>query len=836
MRNRRNKRHKWVKPISMAVLLFIFVQGARTGHAHLEWGIYENSSWEIVWPVIVSTLIAVFGTLVTSYVFLKDALDRTIDEKPYYEKIIGIYRREQINSLAAYSAIFVSISCYLMLFQGAESDCSLFLYLGIIAVALLLMCSLHFLDQCINIDNAIYKSAQIQLEELDRELFRKWEELENKWRGYINSYIRRRSESLQEFLEVELRQEKKKFDKSEFRKNKFDKNKFIVRFSEWEKFIFLFLDKTSEFQFGQSAKQRIIIAARYIEKQQFVQGVEKDDAEGKGWEPYAYESIQNHKEKIEQNIEVEDFLALYQMLSDYRDTLRVTMDKEPSIRGRYVKGWRKEGQKNELYVLYLFFLIKFYVSLKCLATIPKVEIFYPSAKMHNADFYNVRFENTSFRAALFREAMFARMKMVGSNVAFSKFAECNFYNADLRDCSMSNTSFEKCLMTNMILSNVDATGAEFQKIDFTGTTFENSIVVNVIFCNSRFAYTSFIDCKLEEVKFKDTADKKCVHGNFTKSILKNVHLCDPVEGEIKIPDRYKACDQNYFRDLPIESRRGEIKKRKEPDIWRGLQSGKRCGMDLTSSSFLETMAEELSFQNACLDASIFNDSDMQRSVWKSISMRGCVMRNMNLARAEFVYVDAESCVLTESVLYKGSFCLLNLQNSNLSDCHASESGWNCCIFDKSDVSRIDLTKSHVAFSAFRDTIMAEAELTHTVFKDVLFDNLNGRGILSSYSRFDHCSFVNAYLPSSNFNYTIFFRCDMKLASMMGSTIEEADFIGCDFENGNFKECTFIKVNFESNSNFSEDIFKACIFIECRYNGDDEKWSGLLTGKGVYTTE
>lgn len=827
MRYKSNKRYKWIKPvIFVAILVFLFVQAVRTGCAHFKSRIYDKPSWELVWPVIVSTLIAVFGTLVTSYVFLKDALDRTIDEKPYYEKIIGKYRRERVRLLRDYSIIFVAISCYLILFQGAGGDYDGFLYFGIICVAVLLLCSLYFLVQCINIDEAIYKAAQRQLAELDMDMREKWKKLENKWRGYINSYIHGWDESLQEFLEVEPRQEKEKFDKS----------KFIVRFSEWERFIFLFLDKTFEFQRGQSVEQRIVIAAGYIEKQDVVQKVEKGDAEGKGWGPYGYESIQNHTKKIDRDISIEDFLTLYQLLSDYRDTLRVTMDKESFMHGRHGRKLRKEEQGTEIYVLYLFFLMKFFVSLKCLVTIPKVEIFYPSAKMHNVDFYNVRFENTSFRVALFRESMLARMKMTGSNIAFSKFEDCNFYNADLRDCSMSNTHFRHCLMSDMILFNVDATGAAFYESDFSGATFENSIVTNIEFHDSRFEYTSFIDCKLEEVKFEDVVDKKFVHANFEKSILKKVHFCNAIEGEIEIPDRYKACNKNYFRDLPIENRRGEIKKRRDPDIWRGIQSRKRFGMDLTASSFLEAVAEEMSFQNACLDASIFNDSDMQRSVWKNTSMRGCVMRGVNLTEAEFTYVDAESCVLTESILYKGSFCLLNLQNSNLSDCHASESRWNCSIFDKSDVSRIDLTKSYVEFSAFRDTIMAEAELTHTVFKDVLFDNLNGRGILSSYSRFDRCSFVNAYLPSSNFNYTIFFRCDMEFASMMGSTIEEADFIECDFENSNFNECVFIKVNFENNLNFKKDIFHKCVFIECKYSGDDEDWSDHLKGKGVFTVE
>lgn len=523
---------------------------------------------------------------------------------------------------------------------------------------------------------------------------------------------------------------------------------------------------------------------------------------------------------------MKNFLGFYRLLSDYRDTLQVVEDKAFSIRN----GKKKKiciQNEDERYILYIFFLLKFICSIKCLVTLPKVELFYPSAKMYNVDFYNVRFENTSFRASFFSEAVFARIKMIGSNMAFSKFDNCNFYNADIRDCSMSNALFENCLMSDMILSDVDATGAHFIETNLTSTTFESAVIVNAEFHKSRFDYTSFVNCKLVNVDFMDIPDKKFLHGNFEKSILTQVTLCSR-NGKIEEPKEYGKCDKNYFRELCIERKSYGIKKRKDPDIWDCLNDSENFEIDLSETSFFETIAEDITFQDVRLNASIFEGSDMQRSKWRSVCMVGCVMKNANFTEAAFNYVNAESCIMVESILYKANLRLVNLQNSNLSDCHASQSQWIGCIFDKSDVSRIDLTKSLVKYCAFRDVIMTAAELTHANFHDVLFDNLNGKGVFSSYSRFYKCSFVNAFLPLSNFNYTVFINCNMELSSMMGSTIEEADFTACDFRNSNFKRCTFIKVNFKNNSNMSREIFEGCTFIGCKFEGKNKYWKKIFT--------
>lgn len=808
----------------LLLIAFLMIQILRTLVSHFIAGEYSSKSWEIVWPVIVSTMIAVLGTLVTSYVFLKDTLDRTINEKPYYFKVIGEYRQEKIKILLWYSVMFVGISCYLMLFENVNGNNSdsyydLFLYAGIFAVAFILVLSIHFLYQCINIDRAIGKIAKSILERLDKDIKNEWKHMNRDGAGFIDKYIdSREGNTISEFLDVS------KEDHSNEETEEFDEEKFVIRFSEWEKFILAFLDKSDGFHYGQDTRQRIIIATGDIERFKVIQQVEYDDAKNNDWGQSVYLAIQRYRQYVEDNMSLQNFLDVYQFLSDYRDILQVKQDNGLYSK-LFEKGRKSKAIKENGYILYMFFWLRFYSFTKCLSTLPKIEIFYPLAKLNTVDFYNVRFENSSFRASFFNEVIFARTKIVGTNMSLSKFVDCNFYNADIRNCALGNALFKNCLMKEMILSDVDVTGTNFDEIDLRESTFENAVLVNVEFHKSNLNHVNFIDCKLSQIDFYDIIENDLKYNNFEKSILKDIYFpISPVI--IEIPENYYDCDKNYFKKLGVKINSEGLKEREESDIWNNIND--KVVLDMSFSSFMYAVAERINFHNMLLHATLFTGANLQKSNLQSLCMKGCIMDGVNLAGATIIYVDMESCVLTGAVLYKAKFQLVNLQNSNLSDCHASESIWTCCILDKSDISKIDLTKSLVKYSSYRDTILKDAELTHAHFMDVVFENCNGTGMLSSYSYFENCNFVNAFLADSNFNYTIFKECDMSLANLANSTIQEAEFVDCEFENSNFRGCCFIQVTFNNNKNINKEIFEGSTFIRCLFEGSNRGWEEMFS--------
>ena len=58
-----------------------------------------------LWPLLVTIAVTMVGTLITSYIFMKDSLDRTSEEKPYYREAIQRYRKEIVKLLWFYVRI-----------------------------------------------------------------------------------------------------------------------------------------------------------------------------------------------------------------------------------------------------------------------------------------------------------------------------------------------------------------------------------------------------------------------------------------------------------------------------------------------------------------------------------------------------------------------------------------------------------------------------------------------------------------------------------------------------------------------------------------------------------
>ena len=52
-----------------------------------------------LWPLLITLIATMLGSLITSYVFLKEALDRTSDEKTYYSVVIREYREKTMEGV-----------------------------------------------------------------------------------------------------------------------------------------------------------------------------------------------------------------------------------------------------------------------------------------------------------------------------------------------------------------------------------------------------------------------------------------------------------------------------------------------------------------------------------------------------------------------------------------------------------------------------------------------------------------------------------------------------------------------------------------------------------------
>ncbi|MCD8110369.1 MAG: hypothetical protein LUE14_09785 [Clostridiales bacterium] len=205
----KNKAEK-IKSISIIILMLIVftglvILGCKTIHEHYANGVYDGDSWNRVWPIMVSTVIVIFSTLITSYVFLKDTLDRLADEKPYYAEVIKKYRKEKVCRLMWFSIMLVGVSCYLLICQTAMDDNAempFYIYVGVLAVVVLMICSLIFLCSCINIENSLDTCTKNILKNLGIEIEEEWNKLKGQWNEFIDDYAGANIRDKMEFLEV----------------------------------------------------------------------------------------------------------------------------------------------------------------------------------------------------------------------------------------------------------------------------------------------------------------------------------------------------------------------------------------------------------------------------------------------------------------------------------------------------------------------------------------------------------------------------------------------------------------------------------------------------------
>ena len=56
----------------------------------------DDDQRSTLWPLLITLIATMLGSLITSYVFLKEALDRTSDEKTYYSVVIREYREKKL--------------------------------------------------------------------------------------------------------------------------------------------------------------------------------------------------------------------------------------------------------------------------------------------------------------------------------------------------------------------------------------------------------------------------------------------------------------------------------------------------------------------------------------------------------------------------------------------------------------------------------------------------------------------------------------------------------------------------------------------------------------------
>lgn len=795
--------------------------------------VYDDDQRSTLWPLLITLIATMLGSLITSYVFLKEALDRTSDEKTYYSVVIREYREKTMRSLWLYMLMSLALmgiviclySMFYFMHIRSRDEVRIIL---ILSYGVCMIGSAWFLNKCIDIDRGLHKTAdkllKIQIAEA-RELLVTLQQKRDKMlrESSVNESfdelidrITSGTESTEAWLQIE----------DETEKSRINKKKFINRFSEWEKILFCLAENGEGFLHRQSMAERVRFAVEHGETVYGDTDVEQSDARAHTWGKNSpYKEVFRIKQALK--IDGTGFCDAYYLLSEIRNLLQVQMETAP----------RKEAEplkENEVGTLFLFFLMQ--LSLYVFCMLPKLEVFFPSGKFSFIDFYGIRFETSSFRTSLFDCCLFVRNRMKDCNFGMASFDNCEFYYTSSDDCSFTNTLFESCFFHNAKFENVDFTGAVLEDCDLKRAQFEGVILANVTLTGASLGKNNFSSSRLTDITVTLAKDedgnrdmKEC---GFASSVLERVKL-----------DLFPEKDyRQVFPRIRTEAKKEKadiLKERKcrygQKDLMMQKTWGKvakEAVFKMDQCDFTSTELTGIVFYRTCMEQSVFVKTQMDSIKIYACDMHGCIMEQANLRQGRIRASDFRSAVLADAIFYRSRCRLVNFEDSDMNKLHASAARFSLCSFERSDCSRIDLTMARVTESSFQDVILKEAELTRAFFTKVSFVNCIADGMLSSYSTFKDCIFKNAFLGHSSFNYSEFFNCSFAFASFADSTVSGARFDSCDFTETNFNNTCFIGVTFKDSKNLNVDSFIEARFINPVFEGTDESFERALKEKGI----
>ena len=821
-----------------------------------------------LWPLLVSLIITMLGSLITTYIFLKEALDRTLDEKPYYRYAVQCYRESTMRGLWSYTLFSLALILVVVLLYGclyfrhARSDECFRVFIYILYILSFVGCG-AILHKCICVDAGIKTTTN----QLLKEVSKKFEELscmlgQRELLALRGELGLKNNEDVICWLQIE----------PESGLGESFEEKFISQFSAWEDLLMLLVGRDDNASNVQATKTQIQTS---LEKCDVIFRTGEDDFEWQDayenqWYGLTCDKLLRLKKILATN--KKQFMAVFELLSDYRNLLKVKFDIEHySSKNKKKSDPSKLENNSDLVNLFLYFCM--IQSVYLFRIFPKIETFAPVSFFEAANFYGVRFENTSFRASRFQNVIFSRAKIQNSNFSISSFKRCEFFSSDSRDCSLSNAFFELCSFQRSNFVDVDFSGTVFKRCRLKNASFHGTILTNVSLIDPELEYNDIINSKLENVilEYQEglPSFRRC---NFSESslsaiqlVIKTLPIARPLVNTSTVYQTFSFISKHnaFFlegmKSTDVKRRLADLKKLVSSFSLEGklFQSSKlaskRVGTDIFPQEpiwkFIKKLSvismEECVFNHAVMpelllyrvnmDQSLLKNAQMDDVCLACVYMPGSILNGANLREGILWASVLSSSVLDDGIMFKSICKLVNFEDASLRNLHASESTIEWCSFGQSDCTGVDLTRAKVSLSSFRDAILSAAELTGAEFKDVVFDNSVAEQMLSSYTLFANCDFINVSLKQSNFNYTTFNNCDFTLADFSNSVVTNVKFDHCNFKESNFRRTHFIRPIFKDCEYMDMDIFSECYFIYPQFLGSSKDFEtrireadGLIT--------
>ncbi len=788
-------------------------------------------------PIIVSVVITLLGCLITTYIFLKEALDRVGDQKPYAVEVIGSYRKKTIHRLLGlfgFTILFTALTAALYFWLWDEADPWAFAghFAWLIAAAAICILSGLFLEGCMDTEKVLLAQAY---------------KIEKKIKDEIGNLVK--GEKYKEFVRAEgmnadasvPQGEKSGFSLDDQRRKKLLKElelagekgdgiqqkSFLFHFSALEEWLKLLANTFSDQKEDGTFGMKLIHALNHAEalNKEVLEKYSRADLAENEFSCQISEKLEEEKKKLE-GIESQSIYEVYTLLSRYRDVLRFVYENT-------MEGFPKEketgDQEKEDQVLGAYYLLHKSCYLLYLRVIPKITVMQPMENLEEIDFYGCRVEDSSFRGGVFSKAMFARVKVVNTNFDMAKFQEVSFFNGDVRNCAMSNCAFQEVDFRRAGFEDTDFNYSSFRLCNFSSASLRNSRFSNNLIEYAALDDTDFSYSQMWDVSFSHLAKDEMRDCIFTEADIKGWEIASHknknrygekigttkkdascreesqvIEWLGKVSQALFLSDQGFHvSKSELSGSPNEILKfHKESikymcpyfrwreqnqteyqadaeDIWQKIDG--LMLFDIYNSVFNGARIRDCAFFLTSFVQGLFIGAQMERFQALFLDMKGCVAAGANLKESCLIGVDLRQSNLEEVNLYQAKLSGVNLEDVNLAKAQISQSHISACTFDRSVCSGVSLTRADVQDSSFCDAALGRAEFTASRFSRVALRRAALDGLVSPYSVFVDCDFSDADLTGANLNFCVFQNCRFNGAALEDVSAIGASFEGCGFD-------------------------------------------------------
>lgn len=426
------------------------------------------------------------------------------------------------------------------------------------------------------------------------------------------------------------------------------------------------------------------------------------------------------------------------------------------------------------------------------------DFIYNGATFNNANFFNSHLEHDTLYGAEFYNCIFSYARLSSSSLDMSSFSTVGFEHTQFRQTSLSNSKFEDCCFDGAIGQHVNMSRCLFCKGSIKGSDWDDCI---------------WNDCVFEEINLDNIRFSDSDLGEWQLKQLCSIENCSFEHSRI---EGWKFSDETSQEKFAFNSC---------SFVGSTLTGFSIEYADMTSSNFEEAILPHAQFCDIILEQSLFSKANLPFSQFNKVSMVGADLSKSNIFQSEWrdVSLDNSNMLLIKAQAMKMTNCCLkqcNCADSDWSKLTADHADMTAARLTGCRLAGAKLEDSKFCGALASDLQFTDAECTNVDFSHSTMTNSN-----FSNTKFEKCKFQYADLTDIGAANSCFEACILEYTDFSNTRFIKTKWFGVSqsqpmiIKGVKFVNCMFIECKMK-DVQFQDCDFKGAFFENCCFNRVD----------------